>query len=198
MSEPGTDYPPEFYDLTAEGCRSSASVIVPLLMKASPTRVVDVGCGRGWWSAEFTAHGCDVLSIDGDWVDAVVPVDHRPLTDLPAGFDLAVCLEVAEHLPLDDAHELVTALTRAAAVVAFSAAIPGQSGPGHISCRWQSYWAALFAEHGFLPDDRIRRTIWTDQRVEPWYRQNLLVYSPTGEALGPLDVVHPGIWEWKC
>jgi hypothetical protein len=48
-------------------------------------------------------------------------------------FDLAISLEVAEHLPEGSAGALVSTLIEAAPVVVFSAAIKGQSGTNHIN-----------------------------------------------------------------
>ena len=46
---------------------------------------------------------------------------------------------------------------------------------GHINEQWPGYWAALFAAQGFTVLDPFRATIWHDERVEWWYRQNLLL-----------------------
>jgi 2-polyprenyl-3-methyl-5-hydroxy-6-metoxy-1,4-benzoquinol methylase len=71
--------------------------------------LVDVGCGIGTWLAEFEAAGiADVTGVDGDYVDrARLLIDRarfeprdlsRPF-ELDRKFDLAMSLEVAEHLP---------------------------------------------------------------------------------------------------
>jgi hypothetical protein len=60
---------------------------------------------------------------------------HDIATPLPehlvGRFDLAVCLEVAEHLPPERAESFIRELCDLAPVVLFSAAIPGQGGTGH-------------------------------------------------------------------
>jgi SAM-dependent methyltransferase len=200
-----TDYTPTFYDQIADGCRRSAAVVVPLVLDrlrdilVVPT-VVDVGCGQGWWGAELATHGCDVVGLDGGYVDdRQVPFIEADLAEpLPSigTFDLAVCLEVAEHLPKARAAGFVADLCVLAPVVLFSAAVPHQSGAGHINLQWPSWWAALFAEHGYVCDPSLRWAIWDDDNVEPWYRQNLMVVSRDAAPVGPLDVVHPVIHEW--
>lgn len=72
---------------------------------------------------------------------------------------------------------LVAVLTRAAKVVLFSAAPPGQGGVGHVNEQWPEYWRDLFQAHGFRMLDLIRSRIRDDQRVVWWYRQNLLLFS---------------------
>jgi len=90
--------------------------------------------------------------------------------------DLAICLEVGEHLADAAAAGLVKSLTDTAPVVLFSAAIPDQPGTGHINCQWPEYWAALFKRYGYISIDCIRRKVWTDPRVEYWYAQNIFIY----------------------
>lgn len=195
-------YDPAFYDTIASGCRSSAEVVVPLILDAYPAEsVIDVGCGQGWWGAEFGNYGCSLAGIDGEWVRPLRILDFvehdltQPLPDMDR-FDLAVCLEVAEHLPESRAAGFVADLCRLAPVVMFSAATPHQTGAGHINCQWPSWWAQHFAEHGYGVDGSIRWQIWTDERVEPWYRQNLLIASQGAVPNEPLDVIHPVIHGW--
>jgi SAM-dependent methyltransferase len=194
------EYDPGFYDIIAPGSQASAGVVVPLVLADHPAqRVVDVGCGQGWWGAEFAAHGCEVLGVDGDWVPSPAVELHRHdlAESLPSlgTFDLAVCLEVAEHLPEARAEALVEWLCDLAPVVLFSAAIPGQPGAGHVNCQWPSWWHELFARHGRFLADPYREKIWDDERVEPWYRQNLLV-ATAEQCPGPADLVHPIIRGW--
>lgn len=197
----GTDYTAGFYDTIAAGSTSSAAVIVPLIMERyAPSTVLDVGCGRGWWGREFANQGCDVTGLDGDYVtDPVIPVTAHDLTSpLPDRdrADLVVCLEVAEHLPEARAAGFVADLCRLGDRVLFSAAIPHQSGAGHVNCQWPAYWAGLFAGHGYGVSDWVRWLIWDNDDVEPWYRQNVMVYDPNAEASVPPGVVHPVIHDW--
>jgi hypothetical protein len=124
--------------------------------------------------------------------------------ELGRRYDLAISLEVAEHLPPEAAAGFVASLTRAAPVVAFSAAIPGQGGRGHVNEQWPAYWAELFARHGYEPVDALRPLLWDDPGVEWWYAQNVVVFA-SAEGLGrhprlgehpqrgrtPLALVHP-------
>lgn len=198
-----TDYSPGFYEIIAPGCRASAEVVVPLILERQPAKsVIDVGCGQGWWGAEFARHGCAVTGVDGGYVpnrQIAQFIDHDLAQPLPldlGSFDLAVCLEVAEHLPKRRAASFVADLCGLAPVVVFSAAIPGQTGAGHVNCRWPSWWARLFAAHGFHLDGSLRQVIWDDDRIEPWYRQNLLI-ATTEPCEPPKDLEHPIIAGWR-
>lgn len=207
-----TDYPPSIYQTQNEGVRRSAELIVPMVMElVSPKRVIDVGCGLGTWLAVFRQRGIEeVVGVDGPQVDVgslEIPRDCFLRFDLTSPlrleerFDLAVSLEVAEHLPPESADTFVESLTRLAPVVLFSAAIPLQGGWHHINEQWPDYWAEKFSTRGFAVVDHLRPLIWLDQRVQRYYRQNLLLFVngdlvSNGAVRGvepatPLRLVHP-------
>jgi hypothetical protein len=89
--------------------------------------------------------------------------------ELDRKYDLAICLEVAEHLPVSSAGTLVDSITRASDLILFSAAIPLQTGTHHINEQWQDYWAALFDQRGFVASDIVRPAIWGRPDVRWWY-----------------------------
>src|SRR5271166_1264394 len=134
-----THYDCGFYRSIRNLSSTSAKQVVPLVLKLLPVKsVCDVGCGDGSWLRVFREHGItDILGIDGEYaatdslrISAAEfrPMDLRQRIQLQRSFDLAVSLEVAEHLPESRAVSFVGDLTRLAPVVLFSAAIPGQGG----------------------------------------------------------------------
>lgn len=206
-----TEYDAAFFDVIRGGCRRSADAVVPRFLEHyRPESVVDVGCGEGWWGAAFRDAGCDVIGLDGGEVsDAQIVVETTDLTDFGIDrgtADLAVSLEVAEHLPADAASGFVELLCGLAPVVLFSAAIPGQGGTGHLNEQWPAYWVDLFEQHGFGVSGAFRMLIWDDDRVENWYRQNMLVaakdanlvsslFGPGAQHLARLPLVHPVLYD---
>jgi SAM-dependent methyltransferase len=190
------DYEPEFFAMHEAGARHSAAAVVPYVMARYPnvSTVLDIGCGRGFWGAEFARARCDVLGIDGATEHPVISLFAYDLTSpLPVAFlsaDLIVCLEVAEHLPPERAETFVAELCAMAPLILWSAAIPGQGGHHHVNLQPVSWWAALFHDHGYYLDDSIRRHFWDDARIEPWYRQNMMMASRE-EAPVPENLRHP-------
>ena len=209
-----TVYNRGFFEGLTRASEQSASVVVPLIFgHFNPTRVVDVGCGTGIWLRLFKECGVEeVLGIDGPYVPTdllqIAPEEFqaadltKPLR-LERSFDMAVCLEVAEHLPPSDADNLVESLTRLAPVIVFSAAIPGQGGTDHLNEQWPDYWAALFRKKHFVPVDCLRDTLWFREDIEVYYAQNTLLFVKE-QALAsykglqefvsrslPLSKVHP-------
>lgn len=120
-------------------------------------------------------------------------------------FSLSLSVEVAEHLSPDVADGFVGLLARYADVIVFSAAIPHQGGTHHVNEQWPDYWIGLFENLNYRLYDVLRWRIWEDRRVEPWYRQNLLLFvkqesilprleSATSQTRLQLNVVHPDFW----
>ena len=209
-------YDAAFYEMHSNNSSSSAGQVVPYLVSLfSPQSVVDVGCGIGTWAAEFRRQGVpEVMGIDGAYVDKGqlrIPESsflsrdlEQPLASIRT-FDLAISVEVAEHLSPSRASSFVEDLIHLAPVVVFSAAVPFQGGINHVNEQWGSYWHSLFAAKGFRSIDCLRARFWNDPRVAVWYRQNMMVYAsedriqklaPFGQTM-PLDVVHPELFHLK-
>jgi SAM-dependent methyltransferase len=192
-----------------------AAIVQLILDKYSVDSVLDVGCGTGIWLKEFTNQKVlDVYGIDG------IPVNNREFNisnqlfrcvdlrspwDLGRKFDLALCLEVAEHLPASSAHELVSSISNHADVVVFSAACPNQGGQGHINCQWPEYWQNIFNSVGFSCSDKLRLSIWQADFPEYWYKQNIFIATKDAENAGKEDrllpLVHPRLlqgWVTNC
>jgi 2-polyprenyl-3-methyl-5-hydroxy-6-metoxy-1,4-benzoquinol methylase len=121
-------------------------------------RVLDVGCGPGIYVAALAQQGLDAHGVD---VDPATPYERVDVfsDDFARhydGYDLCLCLEVAEHLPEAKADEFVARLVRVAPTIIFSAAVPGQGGHGHINCQPKEYWEQKFNAHNYVQD--IERT----------------------------------------
>lgn len=186
-------YNAAFY-LTRRGrTRRTAEALLPYILDAVPARsLLDLGCGLGDWLAAARDMGVgDIHGIDGPWVprDKLL-IDGTCFTeaDLSArippvegNHSLAICLEVAEHLPPERAGSFVTELCHLAPVIAFSAAIPGQGGLHHLNEQWPSHWIRLFEGRGFRTFDVLRPRVWEDTRIPYWYRQNLLLFADPRE-----------------
>lgn len=180
-------YTQSFYRTYKNESQQSASVIVPLVCQlVRPKRVIDVGCGIGTWLQAFVEYGVSfVTGVDGDYVDRsllLFPEERFISHNLSEAFsledqyDLALSLEVAEHIPEERASLFVETLTGLAPVVLFSAAIPHQGGDGHVNEQWPEYWIELFARRGYLVIDSIRDRVWENELVAYYYAQNCFLF----------------------
>jgi hypothetical protein len=168
---------------------SDARKIVTVLSELiePPRSVVDVGGNVGAWCKAFKEQGTEkVLCIDHPGVSKetllIDPSEFRAWdfargVPEPVLCDLAICLEVVEHVNEPTGEAIVDFLTRSASLVLFSAAVSGQPGWGHINNQPHAYWKDLFARHGFDRLDIVRPKIIGDPAIPFWYRQNLYLFA---------------------
>lgn len=167
---------------------SSARIITKLVSDhLKPKSIVDFGCAQGGWLNNWLKNGVsDIQGVDGAYVDqgalSISPskfmaADLSQPIDLNRTFDIAQCVEVAEHLPESSAKILVKNLIKHASIVLFSAAPPGQGGRGHINEQPYEYWRDLFAEEGYEIYDWVRPQILEHSDVQPWYRYNIFLFA---------------------
>jgi len=182
---------------------SSAGVLVPEILNIlkaanrSARSIIDIGCGIGTFLNIFEKAGAKITGVDGEHVlagalswELLFSKKHFVAMDLNAElaksggvaiaqtlghFDVALCLEVAEHLPEGRAADLVSLLCRMSDVIVWSAAIPGQTGENHYNEQYPAYWVKLFEKDGFVFLDPFRKKFWLNNRIEWWYRQNLFL-----------------------
>lgn len=192
-------YTKKFYMRDYARTSRSARCIAPLLIDAfngASTKlnsVIDIGCGRGVWLDEFKKLGVGLLKgRDGAWVQSADPLVGQSdfvVTNLaqpyrePHKYDLAMTLEVAEHIDEGGADTFITSIVELSDTIMFSAAIKGQGGQHHVNERPLAYWIAKFAAHGFSVYDPIRPRIWGNDDVCWWYRQNIVIFSRDGTAM---------------
>jgi SAM-dependent methyltransferase len=215
-----TRYNDKFYATRDEESRYSAQVIGRIVREyINPSSVVDVGCGVGTWLKVIAESGVeDIVGIEGEWVkdDAMVipsgKVLRKDITSefsINRQFDLAISLEVAEHISSDRSNQYLDNLTALAPVILFSAAIPLQGGAHHVNEQWPTYWQEKFIARNFLLFDCIRPRIWNDAAIGVWYAQNSFLYVRRDKtdlfpALRPystsnpmIDIVHPRFYQFK-
>jgi SAM-dependent methyltransferase len=186
-----------FFDYISIGSMRSAAIVAPLVLEHySASSLVDVGCGRGAWLAEWARAGVkDYVGVDGNYVDRdklLFPVDRfvsRDLArffDLTRKFDLAVSLEVGEHIIPEASETFVDNICRHSDAILFSAAVPGQGGTMHINERDYDFWRTHFVARGYRLFDFVRKAVCNCREVEPWYRYNCMFFA-RGSAIAKLS-----------
>lgn len=184
----GADYYANVIEPTAAG---SAGVISGSIVgDLRPKSVVDVGCGTGALLEALRLRGCEVLGLE--YSNAAIRYCRKRRLDvvkfnLQKGklktrrvFDVAISMEVAEHLPQASAGRYVELLSFLSDLVVFTAAPPGQGGVDHVNEQPKDYWVERFARAGFDQDEALVKR-WSESwrksgEVVAWYFDNLMVF----------------------
>jgi SAM-dependent methyltransferase len=145
----------------------NAPIVVGAIAEVFPGahRVVDVGCASGVFVREMMDRGLDAVGVEysarlrakaASIGVNTYPFDVSKQTPRPPGapFDLAMSLEVAEHVPAQFADAFAAYFRGLSHQVLFTAAQPGQGGAGHINEQPREYWIDKFAAAGFELDEK--------------------------------------------
>lgn len=186
MTNLAKTYNDKFYLQKTKSYLSAKEFLPYLFDSYKPRSMVDFGCGVGPWLTVASELGVtDLLGIDGEWIEGkqlntdkinYKLVDLEQPIRLEHKFDLAISLEVAEHLSEKRAKSFVADICNAADVIMFGAAIKGQGGVNHINEQWQSYWVDLFKQNDYDCIDFFRSKFWNSQIVSSDYVQNAFLF----------------------
>jgi 2-polyprenyl-3-methyl-5-hydroxy-6-metoxy-1,4-benzoquinol methylase len=189
-------YDSDYYENTIESAavRSAGKMADSIVAEFKPAQVIDVGCGTGALIGALRDRGCEVYGLE--YAEAglqrcrargleVAKFDlERNVFDSNRTFDVAVSMEVAEHLPETAAESYVKLLARLSRIIVFTAAPPGQGGTDHVNEQPASYWITKFETHGFKHaeelSERWRQDWQAAGTVESWYYKNLMIFRRGG------------------
>ena len=156
----------------AAAIQSAGPISNSIILQFSPKSVIDVGCGTGALLAAFRERGYLVAGIE--YSDAGLhycrarglivtkfDIEQDVPTSMFAGpqYDIAISLDVAEHLPEKVADRYVGLLCGLSSIVIFSAATPGQGGTDHVNEQPHSYWIEKFSACGYLGGESRHRSM---------------------------------------
>lgn len=184
-------YDEAFYEQNLAEGLLHAEWFVPLLTKIfRPESVLDLGCGRGHFVSALRTWGVNAWGIEGAQAAIVSPYIsahdlRKPIALLHLDrFDLALSIEVAEHIEKEYADVFVDTLVTASDHVVMTAAPPGQGGTMHVNEQPPIYWLQKFTERGYEVDlaaqskllAGISKAREDGHHVAAWWETNLLVF----------------------
>lgn len=183
-------YNDDFYLNNIYHSYASARVVLGMIFKyIHVSSCIDVGCGCGTWLYAAKKLGTTVVcGLDGEYVNKnmlmigeadFISCDLTQRYYCKDMYDLAMSMEVAEHIPNELSGNLIDTLCNASDIVLFSAAHVNQHGDGHINEQSYEYWVKQFKQREFGAFD-IRTLISQKAEVCEWYRQNICLYIRNG------------------
>lgn len=189
----------KFYKKTLRPDRQhSYEVIVRYIIKnVKPDlkSVIEYGCGAAWFLYYLKNFGInDIIGIepnknmlgilDPSIRDDIRFLDLTKKIDLDRWFDLAMSIEVAEHIDEKYADLIIGNITRHTNLLIFSAATPGQGGYEHINEQPFEYWEKKLNIVNFFCDKKRTqnfRAYLTKEKASSWYRKNISIFGRRGE-----------------
>ena len=153
-----------------------------------PRTVLDAGCAKGFLVEALRDRGVEAYGIDiSAYAIGEVRPDIRRFCRLasvtqPIGqrYDLIVCIEVLEHLSVQEGERALANICRSATDVLFSSTPDDLDEPTHVNVRPRSFWIDRFADQGFRLD-----TTFDAAFVAP----HAMRFRAGGAEASPLDAI---------
>lgn len=151
-------------------------------------QVIEFGCGTGRLLYPYFEDGASVKGIDQSRYaiqeselpkDCLEQHDLREYYKTDQKYDLALCIELLEHLPESAADTIVATISDAADLAVVTAASPDQGGTHHVNEQPKKYWINKFESQGLEFKPELTEEI--QSRFRPtdltWIPENLLVFE---------------------
>lgn len=143
-----------------------ADIVVELF---NPRLVIDFGCATGLYLKPFIDKGIQVQGYELSsnaldpsvciTPDSIRVVDLRIPIDFGRSYDVAICLEVLEHIKKQYSTQAVANICRSSNTLVVSTARPGQPGEHHHTLEPREWWLEEFRKYGFKVDSKATEKI---------------------------------------
>ncbi len=184
-------YDREYFEgfIEKAAAQSAPIIAASIIEKFRPSSVIDVGCGTGALLEVIARQGVQCTGLE--YAEAAIEIackrgievrkmDLEQGVHIEGKWNVAVSMEVAEHLPEVCAEPFVHLLTGLSDHVVITAATPGQGGTDHVNEQANDYWIEKFESRGFVYDVgftlQLRRE-WAQKQTADFYYKNVMVFE---------------------
>ena len=147
--------------------------------------IADVGCGVGSYCKAFKDSGINIVhGYEGTQgiskiatYDDIMTVDLTKERWVDIYYDLVICLEVGEHIPLEYEQRVIDNICRYVNKdLILSWAVPGQGGAGHYNERPNEYIIAELGKRGFV-FNKVKSMNIREAASLKWFRNTLMIFE---------------------
>jgi SAM-dependent methyltransferase len=157
-----------------------------IVAELQPQSVVDIGCGFGYLVGALRERGVDAQGFDiSAYAMGQLPpsaVGHCWQADLLTPplrhYDLAVCIEVFEHLPAEKLPMAVENLCNSADRLLFSSSPNDYSEASHRSVYPPEFWVRMLAQQGF-----VRQFSFSTLYISQWAQYFIKLPTPLPQPM---------------
>jgi SAM-dependent methyltransferase len=183
-------YGAEYYKkmLDEDALSDSRSFAREVQNRIDVNSVIDFGCGPGRFLLPFYEADVKIKGVDASSAaksESVVPAERIKQHDLrqplntDKNYDVALCIEVLEHLPRHATETVVRSIAGASDIAIVTAAPPGQGGTHHVNEQPATYWINKFESTGMSYDESLTSEL--RSAIEPkeldWLSSNIMVFK---------------------
>ena len=189
-----SSYSSSFYSSVTTRAHAASEIVTSIVLKNfSPESIIDIGAGDGIWLSTMAKKGrarrLTAVDLPGSRFGLLKNLEF-PVELLTMNFedhmlqnhkayDLAICVEVIEHISTDRALLLLDWISQNCRTIIFSGATTGQGGTHHINEQSQSYWLSAMMSRGLVPCDNLRPALLNSRIVPSYYQNNVFFYVNT-------------------
>jgi SAM-dependent methyltransferase len=178
------------YQRDDEWLRVFGGIADRLAEEIAPSSVLDAGCALGFLVESLRRRGVAAFGIDiSEYAIANAHADIQPYCRVgsiaepfPQRYDLIVCIEVLEHMPLQEAERAIANFCRHTDDVVFSSTPFDYKEPTHFNVQSPEYWAAQYARHGFYRDVDFDGSF-----ITPWAARFRRATEPIHRVIGDYE-----------
>lgn len=195
-------YDSNFYNKTLRPDRQYSYAVIAKYIKTelypNIKSAIEFGCGAGWFLHYLKEYGVTNLTGIESSEDAFKIMNNaiKPLVkkrslnrliNLKKKYDVALCVEVAEHIDEKYSDTLIKSITNHSDTIVFSAATPRQGGNNHVNEQPIEYWIEKFSSNEFEYQSlktavfrgwlRLKKSKKEGHQVKKWYVNNIAVFE---------------------